>query len=435
MTSSYTYDPTYQLTQVMQGASQTEAYTYDPVGNRTYQSGDPYTYNTSNEMLTREGVPYTYDANGNTLTKTDGSGTTSYAWDFENRLAGVTLPTGGAVAFKYDPFGRRIYHSTPTGTTIYLYDGNNVIDDLNASGAVQERYTYGPGTDEPLVGQRQSKIFFYEADGLGSVTSLTDPTGAVAATYTYNSFGFLTSSTGSATNSFRYTGRQFDSETALYYYRARYYDPVSGRFLSEDPTRFAAGANFYPYVQNNPINLTDPTGLCSKNQNCPSALAQDVYSALIDASPETQTAYEEASALAQQTGTTVSVGVGGAGAAGLWEMLGFGGEASGAIAVDPSGNTALTLSLGGGGGYAQNQGAGGLAGGQITFSKTTTIFGLQGWSTSLGGGYAEGLGGAFEVSSNGGGSVTFMGGVGGGGWGMLGVESYTQVIPLLCPSD
>jgi RHS repeat-associated protein len=267
LASSYAYDPAYQLTQVMQGATQTEAYTYDAVGNRTYQPGAPYTYNTSNEMLTREGAPYTYDANGNTLSHTNGGGTTSYTWDFENRLTGVTLVSGGAVAFKYDPFGRRIYHSTPSGTTIYLYDGNNIIDELNATGVVQERYTYGPGTDEPLVGQRQPKIFYYEADGLGSVTSLTDPTGAVAATYTYNSFGFLTSSTGSATNWFRYTARQFDSETALYYYRARYYDPVSGRFLSEDPMRFSAGVNFYPYVQNNPINLVDPLGLCEQ-QKC-----------------------------------------------------------------------------------------------------------------------------------------------------------------------
>jgi RHS repeat-associated protein len=79
-----------------------------------------------------------------------------------------------------------------------------------------ERYTYGPGIDEPLVGQRQSQIFYYEADGLGSVTSLRSPT-------------------VSATNWFRYTARQFDSDTGLYYYRARYYDPKSGRFLSEDP--------------------------------------------------------------------------------------------------------------------------------------------------------------------------------------------------------
>jgi RHS repeat-associated protein len=118
------------------------------------------------------------------------------------------------------------------------------------------------------VGQRQPKIFYYEADGLGSVTSLTDPTGAVAATYTYDSFGFMTASTGSATNWLRYTARQFDSDTGLYYYRARYYDPTTGRFLSEDPVRFDGGLDFYPYASNNPANLTDPFGLCPPLNKC-----------------------------------------------------------------------------------------------------------------------------------------------------------------------
>jgi RHS repeat-associated protein len=92
------------------------------------------------------------------------------------------------------------------------------------------------------------------------VTSLTTPTGSVAATYTYDSFGFMTNSTGSATNWFRYTARQFDSDTGLYYYRARYYDPQSGRFLSEDPIRFNGGPDFYLYGGNNSANFTDPFG-------------------------------------------------------------------------------------------------------------------------------------------------------------------------------
>jgi len=227
--------------------------------------GAPYTYNSSNEMLAREGVPYTYDSNGSLLSKTNGSGTASYAWDFENRLTSVTLPgTGGVVSFKYDPFGRRIYKSSPAGSTTYVYDGDNAVEELTGStGTLGERYTFGPGTDEPLVGQRQLLIFYYEADGLGSVTSLTTPTGSVAATYTYDSFGFMTASTGSATNWYRYTARQFDSDTALYYYRARYYDPTSGRFRNEDPLGFGGGdTNLYRYVRNNSPNSTDPQGTC-----------------------------------------------------------------------------------------------------------------------------------------------------------------------------
>src|SRR5882762_967665 len=100
-------------------------------------------------MLTREGVPYTCDANGNTLSKRNGSGTTSYAWDFENRLTSVTLPTGSVVSFQYDPFGRRIYKSSPAGSTTYVYDGDNIVEELTGStgstgttGTLGERYTY-----------------------------------------------------------------------------------------------------------------------------------------------------------------------------------------------------------------------------------------------------------------------------------------------------
>jgi RHS repeat-associated protein len=216
---------------------------------------------------------------GNTLSKRNGSGTTSYAWDFENRLTSVTLPTGGVVSFKYDPFGRRIYKNSSAGSMTYAYDGENIEEELTGStGTLGERYTYGPGVDEPLVGQRQPQIYYYEADGLGSVTSLTDPTGALAATYTYDSFGLQTSGTGNATNWFRYTGRELDSGTGLYYYRARYYDPMAGRFLSEDPIGFSGGdKNLYRYVQDDPANLTDPQGTCVRCDRSGNALPPSYF--------------------------------------------------------------------------------------------------------------------------------------------------------------
>src|SRR5713226_9013402 len=112
--SNYAYDAIYELTGVTQNSTTTESYTYDPVGNRLSSLGvSPYTNNTSNELTSTPTASYTYDYNGNTLTKVIGSNTTTYAWDFENRLSSVTLPAGGGtVSFKYDPFGRRIYKSS-----------------------------------------------------------------------------------------------------------------------------------------------------------------------------------------------------------------------------------------------------------------------------------------------------------------------------------
>lgn len=78
--------------------------------------------------------------------------------------------------------------------------------------------------------------------------------------YTYDSFGNTTNSSGSLTNFFRYTAREFDTETNLYHYRTRYYDPIDGRFLSEDPIAFGGGINFYAYVGNDPVALIDPFG-------------------------------------------------------------------------------------------------------------------------------------------------------------------------------
>jgi RHS repeat-associated protein len=195
------------------------------------------------------------------LTKADASGTTSYTWDFENRLTQVALPgSGGTVTFKYDPFGRRIQKSSASGTVNYLYDGPNAVDELNAAGAITVKYAQGAGVDEPLA-RSDGTLRFYEADGLGSITSLTDSTGALAATYTFGAFDNLVSSTGTATNPYRYTAREYDQETGLYYYRARYYDPQIGRFLSEDPFHFGGGdTDFYPYVSNNPLNYRDPSG-------------------------------------------------------------------------------------------------------------------------------------------------------------------------------
>ncbi len=161
-------------------------------------------------------------------------------------------------SFKYDPFGRRIYKSSSSTTSVYAYDGDNLVEEANATGAVVARYEQTQNIDEPLAMLRSAATSYYHADGLGSISSLSNSAGSIANTYTYDSFGKLTASTGSLVNPFRYTARESDTETGLYYYRARYYDSSLGRFLLEDPLDFAGGKNFYRYVGNNPINRKDP---------------------------------------------------------------------------------------------------------------------------------------------------------------------------------
>jgi RHS repeat-associated protein len=164
------------------------------------------------------------------------------------------------VTFKYDPFGRRIYKSSSSATSVFAYDRDNIIEETNAAGAVVTRYTQTQRIDEPLAMLRNSAASYYDADGLGSITSLSNSAGALAQTYTFDSFGKQTASSGSLTNPFRYTARESDSETSLYYYRARYFEPTIARFLSEDEIGKDEGLNLYVYVRNSPLDSRDPTG-------------------------------------------------------------------------------------------------------------------------------------------------------------------------------
>jgi len=166
-------------------------------------------------------------------------------------------------------FGLNHFHkSSSSGTTIYAYDGDNMVEQLNSSGTATARYTQGLGIDEPLEVYEGNKSYYYHADGLGSVVALTKSTGTAANTYFgYNTFGGMPAPSETVANPFRFTGREWDSETSLYYYRARYYDSLFGRFLSEDPLNLSEGMNFYEYVNNNPVLFNDPFGLWKNTGN------------------------------------------------------------------------------------------------------------------------------------------------------------------------
>src|ERR1700722_960749 len=150
---------------------------------------------------------------------------------------------------------------TASVPTVYLYDGDSLINEVNAGGSVIAQYVHSQGIDDPMSLARAGIASYFQADAQGSVTSLSSASGSLTNTYSYDAYGKTVGSTGTITNPFQYTAREFDSETQLYYYRARYYDPKFGRLISEDPSLFVGGQNFYDYVANDPVNLQDPFGL------------------------------------------------------------------------------------------------------------------------------------------------------------------------------
>jgi len=109
--------------------------------------------------------------------------------------------------------------------------------------------------------ERNKKRFYYHYDGLGSVTELTSQKQKTTERYEYDSFGNLYRQGNRTKNTYTFTGREFDKETGLYYYRNRYYDPKIGRFITQDPLGMIDGPNLYAYVNNNPVNFVDPLGL------------------------------------------------------------------------------------------------------------------------------------------------------------------------------
>jgi RHS repeat-associated protein len=263
--NTYTYDEIYQLTNAThpQEFNPEELFTYDGVGNRlTSHLSETYVYDEANRLLQDDQFNYTYDADGNLIAKEEiaNGSVTTYSYNSENQLTRIGFPDGTSAVYDYDGLGRRIRKNVNGVITKYVYDNGDILLELDGSNNIVARYTHGPKIDEPLSMDRGGQSSFYHADGLGSIVMLTDSAGSVVRSYIYDSFGNVVQQTGSLANSYTYTARELDAESGLFYYRARYYDPKTGRFLQKDPIIPIKRMNWYVYVENNPINLTDPSG-------------------------------------------------------------------------------------------------------------------------------------------------------------------------------
>lgn len=253
-TTNYSYNNIYELTAVT--GAQTNAFDYDNVGNRTIADGITYgTPNNLNQYPDVGGTPLSYDNNGN-LTY-DGANT--YSFDEQNRLTAAT--NGGMLAtYSYDAFNRRVSKTVDGVTTYFVYDGDEVIAEYDSSGIPDAEYILGDNIDEVLAMERGTNTYYYNYDGLGSVTEITDSTGALAENYVYDAYGNSSLASSLIGNPYMFTGRRWDEESGTYFYRARQYDPLIGRFLQRDPLGNIDSENLYQYTLNNPINYTDPTG-------------------------------------------------------------------------------------------------------------------------------------------------------------------------------
>ncbi len=209
---------------------------------------------------------YAYDANGNMTSKTTPIAAWSYQYDAQGRLAaikkGATPQTlSNHSQFVYDGDGNRVKKISPEGTTVYI----GKLCEVRPDGSIV-KHVYADGQLIVDVMQKgsESQLHYYHTDHLGSTSLVTSSSGTMIQSISYKPFGETFEVTGTSFIRNKYTGQEEDAESNLYFYNARYYDPLLGRFASPDsfvqssmdPQSF----NRYAYARNQPTNLVDPSG-------------------------------------------------------------------------------------------------------------------------------------------------------------------------------
>ncbi|MGI8446673.1 MAG: RHS repeat domain-containing protein [Streptosporangiaceae bacterium] len=244
------------------------SYGYDGVGNRQssyrYQTGQQTNWDYSNanraqcsysgswqSICPGGATSYGFDQNGNLTSR----GADTMAWDGENRLTSATIG-GTAWGMAYNGDGLRISRTTGGSTTSFLCDVASSLPTIVDDGSSQYLYGRGPG---PLEQITPSGVYFFLPDKLGSTLAVTDSSGNVVQSYSYDAWGTVTASSGTHSVEYQFAGQQTDA-SGLSYMRARYYDPSSGRFLGRDPLPGSLenplSQQQYSYAGNNPGNYS-----------------------------------------------------------------------------------------------------------------------------------------------------------------------------------
>jgi RHS repeat-associated protein len=239
--------------------------TYDAVGNPADLGA---TLNAGNRLRVFNNVTMTYDADGFMVKRQTSTTTDSLVWDDFGQLVKVirSAPTSVTTTFAYDGFGRRITKVFGATTVRYLWDGDQLVAETNANGSIAQTYSYYPGVDQPRSVTVGTQTYLMSTEPDGTVNGLIKKSDkSVAAQYAYTPWGELETNVdsigGVRVNSLRWKGLLYDKETGLYYMRARYYDPTTRRFISEDPIGLEGGINAYAFGSSDPVNRSDPSGL------------------------------------------------------------------------------------------------------------------------------------------------------------------------------
>ena len=278
VTTAYVYDPIGRLTSLSRsGASNTQSYTqiaFNPANQmvKFTTSNGAYAWNGASALTQGYAVDgqnkytsvgssaYAYDARANLATLV--SGGPVYSYDSENRLTGKSGSPAATLA--YYPDGS-LWQTVGSSTTRFLYDGDQIIGEYSGANALLRRYVPGPAVDEPIVWYEGSTLTtrrWLLGDHQGSVIAWADTSGSIpnANIDTYDEYG----QPGSGNSGrFQYTGQAWLPEISAYDYRARNYLPSIGRFMQTDPKGYDAGLNLYAYVEDDPVDHVDPTGMWS----------------------------------------------------------------------------------------------------------------------------------------------------------------------------
>ncbi|MDX1997343.1 MAG: RHS repeat-associated core domain-containing protein [Thermoanaerobaculia bacterium] len=277
-TTTYDFDGADRLTQVIY-PDKTVDYGYDPVSNRateittvagTVTSSKTFTYDDRSRLVSvvdsvdaARSVDYAFDLNGNQIQRTQGGVPLDFAYDALDQL--VEVQRGGTLVgrFLYDHEGMRVRRLLDGQILRYVYDDSSVLLQTDDAGNTIARYEYGPDRLLSMVHATEGRQF-YLFDGLRSIADLTKPDGTVQVRYQYDAWGNYRSQSGSSFNLFGFTGYEHDGPIGLYYAKARFYDPETGRFLTEDPFPGRAlnppSLHRYLYAYSNPTVFVDPSG-------------------------------------------------------------------------------------------------------------------------------------------------------------------------------